>query len=141
MSSTSMYWRVHSDMQTARKEKNEVNKSILSLLYSDLNKKAIELRVEELTDADSTNVIKKFAKQLDEEIESNVKVGRAEKANELTYQKNLIQAYLPKQLSETEIKDILATLEDKSIPSVMKYFKTNYNGLVDMSLVSKLARM
>ena len=83
-----MYWRVHSDMQTARKEKNEVNKSILSLLYSELNKKAIELRVEELTDADSTNVIKKFAKQLDEEIESNVKVGRTEKANELTYQKN-----------------------------------------------------
>ena len=141
MSSTSMYWRVHSDMQTARKEKNEVNKSILSLVYNALKNRAIELRVEELADQETISVIKKVSKQLDEEIDSNVKVGRTEKVNELTYQKNLIQAYLPKQLSEDEIKDILATLEDKSIPSVMKYFKTNYNGLVDMSLVSKLARM
>ena len=141
MSSTILYWCVYHDMQTARKEKNEVNKSILSLVYNALKNRAIELRVEELTDQETISVIKKVSKQLDEEIESNVKVNRAEKANELTYQKNLIQAYLPKQLSETEIKDILATLEDKSIPSVMKYFKTNYNGLVDMSLVSKLARM
>ena len=138
--SSSMWSRINSDFIQARKEKNEVNKSILSLVYSALKNRAIELRVEELVDQEVISVIKKIAKQLDEEIESNVKVGRMEKANELTYQKNLIQAYLPKQLSEDEIKNILNTLEDKSIPSVMKYFKTNYNGLVDMSLVNKLAR-
>jgi len=136
----SLYTRVYEDFIKARKDKNEVNKNILGLLYNALKNKAIELRVDELTDADSSSIIKKVSKQLDEEIESNVKVNRTEKANELTYQKNLIQEYLPKQLSEDEIKTILNTLEDKAIPSVMKYFKTNYNGLVDMSLVSKLAR-
>ena len=136
----SLYTRVYEDFIKARKDKNEVNKNILGLLYNALKNKAIELRVDELTDADSSSVIKKVSKQLDEEIECNVKVNRTEKANELTYQKNLIQDYLPKQLSEDEIKTILNTLEDKAIPSVMKYFKTNYNGLVDMSLVSKLAR-
>ena len=136
----SLYTRVYEDFIKARKDKNEVNKNILGLLYNALKNKAIELRVDELTDADSSSIIKKVSKQLDEEIDSNVKVNRTEKANELTYQKNLIQEYLPKQLSEDEIKTILNTLEDKAIPSVMKYFKTNYNGLVDMSLVSKLAR-
>ena len=136
-----MWSKIYSDFIQARKEKNEVNKNILSLVYNALKNRAIELRVEELADQEAISVIKKVSKQLDEEIESNVKVGRAEKANELTYQKNLIQEYLPKQLSEDEIKNILNTLEDKSIPNVMKYFKTNYNGLVDMSLVSKLARM
>ena len=138
--SSSMWSKISSDFIQARKEKNEVNKSILSLVYSALKNRAIELRVDELADQETISVIKKIAKQLDEEIESNVKVGRMEKANELTYQKNLIQAYLPKQLSEDEIKNILNTIEDKSIPNVMKYFKTNYNGLVDMSLVNKLAR-
>ena len=138
--SSSMWSRISSDFIQARKEKNEVNKSILSLVYSALKNRAIELRVEELVDQETIAVIKKIAKQLDEEIESNVRVNRMEKANELTYQKNLIQAYLPKQLSEAEIKNILNTLEDKSIPNVMKYFKINYNGLVDMSLVNKLAR-
>ena len=136
----SLYTRVYEDFIKARKDKNEIDKNILGLLYNALKNKAIELRVDELTDADSSAIIKKVSKQLDEEIESNVKVNRTEKANELTYQKNLIQNYLPKQLSEDEIKTILNTLEDKAIPSVMKYFKTNYNGLVDMSLVSKLAR-
>lgn len=135
-----MWSRIYSDFIQARKEKNEVNKSILSLVYNALKNRAIELRVDELTDQETISVIKKVSKQLDEEIESNVKVGRTEKASELTYQKNLIQEYLPKQLSEDEIKNILNTLEDKSIPNVMKYFKTNYNGLVDMSLVNKLAR-
>ena len=138
--SSSMWSRISGDFIQARKEKNEVNKGILSLVYSALKNRAIELRVEELVDQETISVIKKIAKQLDEEIESNVRVNRMKKANELTYQKNLIQAYLPKQLSEYEIKNILNTLEDKSIPNVMKYFKTNYNGLVDMSLVNKLAR-
>ena len=138
---SSIWQSVYEKFIEARKNHNEVDKSILGLLYNSLKNKAIELRVEELTDSDSINVIKKLSKQLDEEIECNEKVNRAEKVSELTYQKNLIQDYLPKQLSEDEIKNILATLEDKSIPSVMKYFKTNYNGLVDMSLVSKLARM
>ena len=119
-----MWSRISSDFIQARKEKNEVNKSILALVYSALKNRAIELRVEELVDQETIAVIKKIAKQLDEEIESNVRVNRMEKANELTYQKNLIQAYLPKQLSEDEIKNILNTLEDKSIPSVMKYADT-----------------
>lgn len=135
-----MWSRIYNDFIQARKEKNEVNKNILLLVYNALKNRAIELRVDELTDQEVISVIKKVAKQLDEEIESNVKVGRTEKANELTYQKNLIREYLPKQLSEDEIKNILNTLEDKSIHNVMKYFKTNYNGLVDMSLVNKLAR-
>ena len=40
-------------------------------------------------------------------------------------------------LEEAEIKNIILSLDDKSIPSVMKHFKQNYLGKVDMSLVSK----
>ena len=43
-------------------------------------------------------------------------------------------------LSEQEIRDIIDSLEDKSMASVMKHFKMNYDGKADMSLVSKVAR-
>ena len=43
-------------------------------------------------------------------------------------------------LREEEIKHIIASMEDKSIPSVMKHFKANYAGKVDMSVVNKIAR-
>lgn len=131
---------IYQDFIKSRKEKNEFNKNILSLVYSNIKNKMIELRAETLSDSDCYSIIRKITKQLDEEIECNIKVNREDKVKELTYQKNLIEAYLPKQLSEDKIKEIINSLEDKTIPSIMKYFKTNYQGQVDMSLVSKLAR-
>ena len=50
------------------------------------------------------------------------------------------KAFLPKMLTEEEIKKIIDSLEDKSMPNIMKYFKTNYAGKCDMSIVSRLAR-
>ena len=135
-----LYNKIYTDFINARKEKNELAKNILGLLYNSLKNKTIELRISELEDAEVYSIIRKVNKQLDEEIESNVKVNRTEKAAELTKQKELIQEYLPKQLSEDKIRELINDLSDKSIPSVMKFFKTNYSGQVDMSLVSKIAR-
>ena len=43
-------------------------------------------------------------------------------------------------MTEDEIKTEIAKLADKSIPSVMKHFKANFQGKCDMGLVSKLAK-
>lgn len=135
-----LYNKIYTDFINARKEKNELAKNILGLLYNSLKNKTIELRTDTLGDFEVYNIIRKLNKQLDEEIEANVKVDRIEKADELTKQKELIKEYLPKQLSEDKIKELINDLPDKSIPSVMKFFKTNYNGQVDMALVGKIAR-
>ena len=68
------------------------------------------------------------------------KANRVDKVAAVDYQEKLIAKYLPKQLSEDEIRDIINSLEDKSIPNVMKHFKTNYAGQVDMGVVNKIAR-
>ena len=135
-----LYNKIYTDFINARKEKNELAKNILGLLYNSLKNKTIELRTDTLEDSEVYNIIRKLNKQLDEEIEANVKVNRIEKADKLTKQKELIKEYLPKQLSEDKIRELINDLADKSIPSIMKFFKTNYNGQVDMALVSKIAR-
>jgi uncharacterized protein YqeY len=38
------------------------------------------------------------------------------------------------------VKEKISKLDDKSLPSVMKYFKINFAGQVDMGLVSSIAR-
>ena len=43
-------------------------------------------------------------------------------------------------LSEEEIKKIILTLEDKTVPSVMRHFKTNYNGKCEMKTVSEVLK-
>ena len=47
---------------------------------------------------------------------------------------------MPKLLTAEEIKAIIDSLEDKSMPSVMKHFKANYNGKCDMKMVSDIAK-
>ena len=126
----------------ALKARDQVTRAVLSVVINRYRMNAIELKAQgkEATDADLVKIITKVIKELDEEKEGNVKTGRVEAAKAIDQQKAVIEKYLPKMMSEAEIRAVIASLEDKSIPSVMKHFKTNYDGQVDMSLVSKIAR-
>ena len=94
----------------------------------------------EQTDADLVAILQKTIKELDEEKENYIKAGNSEQAQNIEMQKNLISIYLPKMMSEDEIRSVIGALEDKSIPSIMKHFKANFNGKVDMGTVNKIAR-
>lgn len=131
---------IKNDMIKAWKAGDLKVKAVLSLLVGKIKNKAIEVRVEELSDAEVLSIIQKFLKELEDERDSFDKAGRGEKVEDLSFQINIIQGYLPKQLTEAEIRAKIAELEDKSMKSIMSYFKTNYAGQVDMSLVSKIAR-
>ena len=63
-----------------------------------------------------------------------------EEVETIEYEKSLIEKYLPAMLSEEEIKAIIEGLEDKTVPSVMRHFKTNYNGKCDMKVVSNVLK-
>jgi len=126
----------------ALKARDQVTRAVLSVVINRYRMNAIELKAQgkEATDADLVKIITKVIKELDEEKEGNVKIGRMDAAKAIDQQKSVIEKYLPKMMSEDEIRDVIAKLEDKSIPFVMKHFKANYDGQVDMSLVSKIAR-
>ncbi len=126
----------------ALKARDQVTRAVLSVVINRYRMNAIELKAngKEATDADLIKIISKVIKELDEEKEGNIKAGRLEEAKAIDLQKVVIEKYLPKMMSEEEIRSIVNGLEDKSIPSVMKHFKANYDGQVDMALVNKIAR-
>lgn len=126
----------------ALKARDQVARAIYSVLLAKYKALDIELRAQgkEATDTDFVKLITKTIKELEEEESSYAKAGRTEEVQNIKMQKALIEKYLPKLMSEEEIRKIIASLEDKSMPSVMKHFKLNYDGQVDMSLVSKIAR-
>lgn len=123
----------------ALKNKDEESRAALSVVISRYQTLASSGKGEP-TDADVLKIIQKVAKELDEEKESYVKAGRSESAEKIEKQKAAIVSFLPKMLSEEEIKEIIASLPDKNIPAVMKHFKENYAGKCDMGLVSRLAK-
>ena len=126
----------------AMKEHDNNKRAVLSVVISSYKALSIDLRAsnKEITDNDLIRIIQKTIKELDDEKSCNLSAGRIERAEEIEIQKQTISQFLPKMLSNDEIKQIISSLEDKSIPAVMKYFKANYDGQDDMGLVNKIAR-
>ena len=126
----------------AMKARDNTAKGIYSIIMNKYMLLSIEKKQkgEEATDVDLITIISKTLKELTEEKESYLKVNNLEKANAIIHQEELISKYLPKMLTEEEIRKEISTLDDKSLPNVMKHFKTNFQGKVDMGLVSKIAR-
>lgn len=126
----------------AMKDRNVQARAIYGVVMNKAMLNKIEKKEKglEQTDADLVAILQKTIKELDEEKENYIKAGNSEQAQNIEMQKNLISIYLPKMMSEDEIKAEIKTLEDKSIPSIMKHFKANFNGKVDMGTVNKIAR-
>lgn len=126
----------------AMKDKDAVARSIYSVIMNKIMLETIKKREkgEEINDADVSNILQKTIKELTEEGENYAKVGNHEEEEKIKRQIEIASAYLPKMLSSEEIKEIILSLEDKSIPSVMKHFKLNYNGKCDMRMVQEVLK-
>ena len=133
---------IKKDNVQAMKDKNVVARTIYGIVVNKFMLKNIEKRKTggEMTDADMVAILQKTIKELEEEAENYKKAGNSEQANTILLQKEVLVKYLPQMMSEEEIKAEIEKLEDKSIPSVMKHFKANFAGKVDMGVVSKIAR-
>ena len=126
----------------AMKARDNTSRAVLSVVLTKYKLQEVELRSQgkEIGDKELLSIIQKVLKELADEKEGYLKVNNQERADNVARQEEVLSSYLPKQLSEQEIRDIINGLEDKSVPSVMKHFKTNYAGQVDMSLVNSVLR-
>ena len=133
---------IKKDNVQAMKDKNALARAIYGVVMNKVMLAGIKAKAkgQELADSDVVQILQKTIKELTEERENYLKANNEVEANNIAAQKELLTKYLPQMLSEEEIKNIIAGMEDKSIPSVMKHFKANYAGKVDMGLVNKVAR-
>lgn len=126
----------------AMKVKDKDARAVISIVLTKSKLMEVELKAngKELSDADVLSVIQKTLKELSDEKDGYLKVNNQERVDSTLRQIDIIKQYLPKQLSEEDIRIEINKLEDKSMPSIMKHFKTNFAGKVDMSLVNKIAK-
>ena len=126
----------------AMKEHNEDAKTAISMVVSSYLNLSVDFKAKgkEVSDADVVSLIQKTIKSLEEEKQMYLDNSREETANQIVKQVEAIKVFLPKMMSEEEIKKVIEGLEDKSIKNVMSTFKKDYAGKVDMSLVSKIAK-
>ena len=114
-----------------------LNAVINKIMLAGIEKKAVG---ETLSDEDVVKILQKTVNELTEERAGFEKAGRADTVASLDRQLETVKKYLPQMLSEEEIKEIILALPDKSVPVVMKHFKTEYAGKVDMRLVGAVLK-
>ncbi len=126
----------------AMKDKDSVARSIYSVLLNKIKLEEIRKRENgsSIEDADVVAILQKTIKELNDEKENYVKVGNQDEVENILRHIEIASKYLPQMMSEEEIKKVILSLDDKSVPSVMKHFKANYNGKCDMRKVQEVLK-
>lgn len=142
----SLLSQLQSDIKESMKSKQKEKLQTIRLVISAIKNKEIETK-KELTDEEVLALIQREIKQTNEELDSFKKVGNTEKVEVLEDRLNVLKAYLPKQLTEEEIKEKVQSVitennfsDIKDMGKVMGKIKPLVQGKADMSVVSKVVK-
>ena len=133
-------------MKAAMRARDSARLSAVRLLLAAMKQKEVDERVE-LTDADVVAIIGKMIKQRRESIAQFEKGGRNDLAEGEKFELQVLSAYLPQQMSESEIAAAVAAAVAESGASgikdmgkVMAILKPRLAGRADMGGVSGLVK-
>lgn len=123
--------KLQEEQITALKSKDSQKLSILRFILSQIKNKEIEKK-EELTDEEIILVIKKIAKELKESIEAFKKGKREDLVKENEQQLEIVSLYLPKELSDEELKQEI----EKIISQNQDIFNKNPKAIIGICMKS-----
>jgi len=135
--------RITEDMKNAMRAKEAVRLSTIRLLLAAMKQREVDERID-LTDTDVVAIIERMIKQRRESIAAFDGGGRPELAAAERGEIELLQAYMPQQLSEAEIDAAIASALAASPPGggmaamgkIMAVLKPQLAGRADMAQVS-----
>lgn len=133
--------RLTADMKTAMKAGDKPRLEVVRMLISEIKKRA-EAEADDLSDDDEGSILQKAVKTRVETVGQAKAAGRNEIAEKEQAEIELIQAYLPQQMSAAEVtskvKAVAAEVgyaSAKDTGKFMKAWMSQYKGLADGKLV------
>ena len=137
---------INQDLKSAMINKDVTVRDTIRMLLADIKRYEIDERAE-ADDAVISNLINKNVKQRRDSIEQFQEGGREDLVVREQEELEVILKYLPEQLSDDEIKDLvqkaiteLSVESMKDMGKLMGYLKPKVEGKADMSIVSKLVK-
>ena len=121
---------------SARKEKNSVKASILTTLTGELESRA-KRDGSEITDEMVISTARKF---IQSNLDSITALPCPDGNSSLLMENEILESFLPKQLTEEQIIGIIESLGCDNIGEIMKHFKSTYSGQYDGKLVNSLVK-
>jgi uncharacterized protein YqeY len=102
-------WReqIKKEAAEALKSGDKKKVEVLRFLVSLIDKRGLQLPPDALTEAEEINVLRKELRNKEEAREMFLKAGREDLVKEEDYEIEVVKTYLPKELNEEEIKEIV----------------------------------
>ena len=138
--------RINNDLKEAMKSNDSFRLSVIRMVKGAMQLAKPNPR-EELTDDDVITVISKQIKMRNDSIKEFEAAGRSDLVEQNKKEIEILNTYMPKQLSEEELTEIIDKVFEEVKPTsqkdmglIMKNISPLVKGKADMSLVNKLVK-
>ncbi|WP_026569906.1 MULTISPECIES: GatB/YqeY domain-containing protein [Sediminibacillus] len=143
----SLVERLNQDMKQAMKNKDKQALSVIRMVKASLQNEAIKLGKDELSEEEELTVLSRELKQRKDSLQEFKEAGRDDLAEKLEDEIKVLQAYMPKQLTEEELEQIVQeTIQEvgatskKDMGTVMSAIMPKVKGQADGSQVNRLVQ-
>ena len=137
---------IQEDMKTAMRAREKERLGVIRMLLAALQVKEIENRTS-LSDTEVLAVVEKLIKQRHDSAQQFAAAGRADRAATENAEAEILKAYMPEQLSETEVATLVARAIAatgasgmRDMGKVMAELRAETQGRADMGLVSQMVK-
>ncbi len=139
--------QLFNDLKTAMKEKDIVRKEVIQIVRAGILQIEKDEKIDNLDDDSVLTVISKEIKKINDVLPDFEKAQRQDLIDEANKKIELLKAYLPEQLSEAEIKEIVSetikSVDAKSVKDmgkVMGAVTAKTKGKADNKVVSDVVK-
>jgi len=135
--------KLKQDSFNALKNRDNKRVDVLRFLISLIDKKELQLPPGAMTEVEEAGILRKELKNKEESREMFLKAERKELVNQLDYEILIVKEYLPPEISEDKIKELVekAIIEKgNNFGLIMKEIMIKTGGGVDGNIVSKIVK-
>ncbi|MBS5945414.1 MAG: GatB/YqeY domain-containing protein [Peptoniphilus harei] len=138
--------RLMADLKEAMKSKDKLRKDVITMVRAAIKQKEVDERVE-LDDSDILDIVSKQLKEKKSSIDEFKKGNREDLVKQTNDEIEILLKYLPEQLSDEELKEIIKKVIDeneitsmKDIGKLMKNVMPLIKGKADGKQVNLIAK-
>ena len=139
--------QLNQDMKEAMRSKDKLRLSVIRMVKGSIQNEAIKLKKDQLTDDEALTVLSREVKQRKDSLQEFEKVGRQDLADKLQEELKILATYMPEQLSEDALKQIISQViteigatSKKEMGKVMGLVLPKVKGKADGGLVNKIVQ-
>ncbi|MFD2657214.1 MULTISPECIES: GatB/YqeY domain-containing protein [Gracilibacillus] len=138
---------LNQDMKQAMKDKDKVKLGVIRMVKASMQNEAIKLQKDALSEEEELTVLARELKQRKDSLHEFKEAEREDLVSKLEDEINIIQAYMPEQLSDEELEKIVVqTIEEvqaqskKDMGKVMSALMPKVKGKAEGSRVNQLVQ-